>query len=183
MVLPDKIKAMQSAEPVARAIRDEQLTFQTHRETFASQLAGLTEAQALAHQHVEILDKKNDATKRQVALFQNQLDAISPLVSRGTVAVPQRLALEQNLMQLETAQFDIELAILKAPQEENTLKRANADLKRQHRSEAMTDLNQTRTQLTEIAQQIALAKEPQVTSGATVVTGAEHIVARASWDY
>jgi hypothetical protein len=53
-----------------------------------------------------------------VALFQTQLDAISPLVSRGTVAVPQRLALEQNVMQLETAQLDIEMAILKARQEE-----------------------------------------------------------------
>jgi hypothetical protein len=159
MVLPDQLKAMQSAEPVARAIRDEQLTFQTHRETFASQLEGLTEAQALAQQEVEIFEKKNDATKRQVALFQNQLDAISPLVSRGTVAVPQRLALEQNVMQLETVQLDIELAILKARQEENALKRAIADLKRQHRSETLTDLNQTRTQLTEIAQQVALAME------------------------
>jgi hypothetical protein len=47
----------------------------------------------------------------------------------------------------------------------------------------LNDLNQTRTQLTEIAQQIALAMEPQPTSGATVVTRAEHTVAQASWDY
>jgi hypothetical protein len=106
-----------------------------------------------------------DATKRQVALFQNQLDAISPLVSRGTVAVPQRLALEQNVMQLETAQLDVELAILKARQEEDTFKRAIADLQRQHHSEALTDLNQTRTQLTEIAQPTGDSPMPLASRG------------------
>jgi polysaccharide biosynthesis/export protein ExoF len=154
ITLPNEIKSLRGIEPVARAVRDEQLTFETHRDALASQLQGLTEAQTLAQCEIEILDKKNEATKRQVAQFQRQLDQITPLVARGTLSVPQRLTVEQTLTQLETAQLDIEFAILKVHQEESAVKRAIEDLRRQSRSDALVDLNQTRSQLAVVLQQM-----------------------------
>jgi len=58
---------------------------------------------------------------------------IGGLASKGLATIPQRLALEQSVLQTEDSRLDLKLSLLKAQQELSRAVRNMTDLRRQAR--------------------------------------------------
>ena len=88
----------------------------------------------------------------------HDLDKIGGLLSEGLVSGPQKLALEQNILQAEANGLDVKLATLRAQQEISKIDRNIVDLRNQWRNDSLAEFNKTQATLADLAQRPAAAQ-------------------------
>jgi hypothetical protein len=153
IVLPAALQQARNADPVAAAFRDEKLALAVGRDALASQLEPLGLDKALAEEEIQVTKGKQDVVERQEAILQRQLHDLDGLASKGLATIPQRLALEQNLLLTADNRLDLKLSLLKAQQDLSRVVRNMADLRRQARNVTLVDRNQTEDALAAYSRQ------------------------------
>jgi hypothetical protein len=158
IVLQEPLQSQRNVDPVASALRDEQLVFAARKEALASQLATLNEDKTLAEQEIELTTAKQQSLLRQQTLAQDELNKINGLMKEGLANGGQKLALEQNILQAEAVRLDVQLAILKARQEVSKIDRNVVDVRNQWRNDSLADFNKTRSTIADLVRQARVAK-------------------------
>jgi chromosome segregation ATPase len=153
IVLPAALQQARNSDPVAAALRDEKLALAAGREALASQLEPLDLDKALVEEEIEVAKGKQSVVERQEAILQRQLHDLDGLASKGLATIPQRLALDQNLLLTEDNRLDLKLSLLKAQQDLSKVVRSMADLHRQARNATLMERNQTEDALAAYSRQ------------------------------
>jgi len=169
--LPAPLQGQQSLEPVAGALRDEQTVFAARKDALGAQVASLTQDKGFSQREIELTTAKEAALARQEALAQKDLDKIGGLLSEGLVAGPQKLALEQNILQAEANRLDVKLATLRAQEEISKIDRNIADLRNQWRNDSLAEFNKTQAALADLAQQARAAESPNAAPARAAAQG------------
>jgi len=157
IALPGVLQSLQNAEPVASALRDEQLALTTRKDALTAQLASLNQDKTFAEREIELTTAKETSFERQEALAQKEFDKIGGLLNEGLVGNQQKLALQQNILLAEASRLDVKLAILRTQQEVSKIDHAISDLRNQWRNDSLAEFNKTRATLADLAQQAQAA--------------------------
>ncbi len=164
--LPAPLQGQQGVEPIAGALRDEQAVFAARKDALSAQVASLTQDKGFSQREIELTTAKEAALARQEALAQKDLDKIGGLLSEGLVSGPQKLALEQNILQAEASRLDVKLATLRAQQEISKIDRNIVDIRNQWRNDSLAEFNKTQAALIDLAQQARAAEAAAATPAA-----------------
>jgi polysaccharide biosynthesis/export protein ExoF len=157
IVLPQQDQGLQNDAQFASALRDEKVAFAERKEAMASQIDSLNQSMELEKREIEFSQAKEAALGRQEALLQNELDNINRLISNGNATSPQKINIEQSVLQTETNRLDVKLVILKGQQEVSRIERSIADLHNQWRNETRAEFNKTKQTLAALLQQAKAA--------------------------
>ena len=123
----------------------------------ASQIASLNQAKELEERQIEFAQAKEVALGRQEALLQNELDNINGLMSKGFATSPQKIALEQSVLQTDTNRLDLKLLILRVQQEVSKIDQNITGLRNKWRNEARAEFIKTQQALAALTQQAQAA--------------------------
>jgi hypothetical protein len=174
IVLLQGEQGLQNDAQFASALRDEQVAFAERKEAMASQIDSLNQSMELEKREIEFSQAKEAALGRQEALLQNELDNINRLISNGNATSPQKINIEQSVLQTETNRLDVKLVILKGQQEVSRIERSIADLHNQWRNETRIEFNKTKQTLAALLQQAKAASTvPDGASPASSCAGAK----------
>ncbi|BCP52430.1 sugar ABC transporter substrate-binding protein [Kaistia sp. 32K] len=177
IAFPKALLAQETTPEVARAMREEQLLFETGRSALQSQTESLGQAKILLQHEVETLSAKEASVSRQLALSKKELDQVNGLVAKGLAVMPRQLQTEQNTSQFESNLLDIQLSSLRAQQDIARIDRDLSDFRDKQRSQFLAEAREVRTSLDAVNERIATTqtliyqsevRSPQVTAQQSV---------------
>jgi tetratricopeptide (TPR) repeat protein len=151
--LPSEFRGQENNELVMRAMGEEQQAFQTRKQQIASDLSKAQENIAELKDERSIAEAKKAIAERQAAMLHSQLDSVNDLLRRGLSTNAQKLAIEQNLAQYESARLDMQLLALKSQQEWMKTEQHVVDLRNQVKMADWVEFNQTKQKLAELSRQ------------------------------
>jgi hypothetical protein len=151
--LPSEFHGQENNELVMRAMGEERQAFQIHKQQIASELSKAQENIAELKDERSIAEAKKAIAERQAAMLHSQLDSVNDLLRRGLSTNAQKLAIEQNLAQYESARLDMQLLALKSQQEWMRTEQHLVDLRNQVKMADWVEFNQTKQKLDELSRQ------------------------------
>ena len=161
--LPQEFRGHENNELVTRAMDEEQRAFETRKQQVASELNSAQENIAALKDERNIAEAKKTIVERQAAMLHNQLDSVDDLLRRGLSTNAQKLAIEQNLAQYESARLDMQLLALKSQQEWMKTEQHVVDLRNQVKMADWVEFNQTQQKLAELSRQASA--QPRAEAG------------------
>jgi hypothetical protein len=150
IVLPEMLQGQENAEPIASALRDEKTALAADTGALETQIAEMLQDKALTDREIEFTKAKDDALGREIALFQARLQDVSDLEKKGLSVRVERLALEQNVVQLENNRLDLKLLVLKAEQAQRKVDRSVEQLHAQYKTAVLTETAKTQAAIAEL---------------------------------
>jgi hypothetical protein len=151
--LPPEFRGQENNELVMRAMGEEQQAFETRKQQMASELSNAQENIAQLKDERNIAETKKTIAERQAAMLHSQLDSVNELLRRGLSTNAQKLQIEQNLAQYESARLDMQLLALKSQQEWMKTEQHVVDLRNQVKMADWAEFNQTQQKLAELSRQ------------------------------
>ena len=176
ITIPPELQGQRDDAQFAAALRQEQALFAERKDALNAQITSLNQAKELEERELEFTQKKQAALERQGALLEKELDTVNGLMSKGLTVNPQKLMLEESLVQNESNTLDLKLLVLKAQQEVSKADLGITELRNQWRSAAREELNKTKQRV------MTLARQAQALSGATGPDSTAHAQAAAGCD-
>lgn len=158
VTFPPEIAARASDPDVSRLVREEQLLFETRRETVQSQNASLNSTKVVLSQEIEFLQAKGASLERQYQLAKKELENINSLAARGLAVSGRQLSSEQSTAQFDTSRLEVSVAVLRAKQDLGRADREIAELRGKARADTLVTLNEVRSKLASVNEKLATTR-------------------------
>ncbi len=147
IAFPPELQAKAEDPDSARAMREEQLLFESRRSDLAARVSALGRNKDFLRNEIQQLQQKNTSVENELVAMRKEFDLISGLVSKGLSGAPRQLELEQNIGQIEGNLLDVQLAITRANED---ITKSDGDilaLKTKYRNEALEESQDVRVRL------------------------------------
>jgi protein involved in polysaccharide export with SLBB domain len=154
IVFPPELMQQQSEPEVARLIKREQVMFTARRDALNSQLGALQGLKDLLNGEVASLKEKTNTMDQELALLKQELSNTTSLVKQGLAVAPREFTLRQTEIEAQGRRLDADAAILHAREDVGKADQAMIELRNKTRGEALTELAQVESKLTETAARI-----------------------------
>ena len=139
--------------------------FKSRQATLQARLVTLDETKRLFGVEIDTLKEKFQTLSRQATLNQTELDNISALMKKGLAIQPRKIALEENLEQLESTKLDYQLSLIRAEQGIATAERDKNDALNARKNDVLTELAETDAKLAQnessLSTAVRLAEEAE----------------------
>ena len=152
---PVELLELRAQASVALLLRQEQLMFEAHRESFKTQIEALVQLKSYLEQDVAYLNAQLAIEDTQLGLAQQELKGIAALVKKGFSTLPRQLTLERTVAQFESSRLRMGASLLKSRQEIGRAQLAMVELQSKRNSELMLDSRMTQVKLEEISQKFS----------------------------
>ena len=139
--------AMEAAPGLAAS---EQALYQSRRQQMQDEVAGLEEQLAQRQQELRELVSKRDQYQRGLALLRQEIDMSEPLVAKGAISQVELLRLRRAEVENRGQLDATSLAIPRAGSAIKEVERKIDETRGRFRSEALTRLNEARTDLSKV---------------------------------
>lgn len=139
--------AMEAAPGLAAS---EQALYQSRRQQLQDEVAGLEEQLAQRQQELRELVSKRDQYQRGLALLRQEIDMSEPLVAKGAISQVELLRLRRAEVENRGQLDATSLAIPRAGSAIKEVERKIDETRGRFRSEALTRLNEARTDLSKV---------------------------------
>lgn len=126
----------------------------TRSDEHESALAAIAELKTLLSTRIEKLEEEQRLRSELIVATRLERDNVQSLVQRGLAQTSRVNDVSRDLAELETRMLELETAILTAEQQLNEADRDEIELRGQRRVGIITDLQDTKTQLTRISVQL-----------------------------
>jgi HlyD family secretion protein len=158
ITFPPDLLARQADPKVAEAIRGEQSTFDTHRETLTKQAAIYTQRSAENKTIIAGLEKEQAAVDKQIELIGQESDSVQQLYAKGLSTLQRLLALQRQAADLsgQRGQIVEKMAQVQLDSGENELQIVN--LRNQQMSDTVKDLRDVQTKRFDMLDRLHAAK-------------------------
>ncbi len=147
---PSEIETHMQSATVSRVVAQEQLVFDTRRESFRTQMRALEQLEAFLEKEAVSLEKQLEVHGIEIASVKTEYDMVEKLFKKGLTAAPRKLALERNLAQVDGDRLRLDFSLMRARQEISRTKIAIVDLKGKRDSEISTEMQKTQARLDEL---------------------------------
>ncbi|MBM6593248.1 polysaccharide biosynthesis/export family protein [Microvirga pudoricolor] len=142
---------------IGQMMREENLIFESRRNTVQTQMSALDRLKALLQQTIVSLTARIETQDRQYGMVQKELKSVTSLVEKGLAVAPRQLVLERTAVEIEGRRLEMETAVLKAQQDLNRAERDTADLQHQRRNEIVMEMREVQSRMEEVNQKLATA--------------------------
>lgn len=156
IVMPDELKDVPEA---AELLASETALMQTRDKRLTLQLTALADLKTLLGSEIESLAKKSETQSRQLALVESDREKVYNLTEKGLTVSSRRLAIEQQVADLQAGLLDIDTASLKARQDVNKASQDETDLKNDRDAQLAQELQNTERELDTIALKLATSRD------------------------
>jgi len=136
-----KVAFPQSADAVGIAAQSvQQALFDSRRVALNARMQTFDESKRLYSAEISTLQDKLRVLSSQSDLYKADLDNVFSLMKKGLTTEPRRIAMEQNLSQVESTKLEVELSIIRAQEGAAAAERDKDDALNTRKSEALKDL-------------------------------------------
>jgi polysaccharide export outer membrane protein/exopolysaccharide production protein ExoF len=147
---PAEIKEHLSEEQVSGAVKQEQLVFDTRRESFQTQINALEQLKSFLEKEVVSLEKQLKVHEIEVESVKTEFEMVKKLYKKGLTAAPRKLALQRNMAQVDGERLRLEASLMRARQEISKTKIAIVDLQAKRSSEISSEMQKAHARLDEL---------------------------------
>lgn len=147
---PASIKASMNDGELSTTVRQEQLTFDTRREAFETQVSALKQLQSYLEKEVVSLEKQLEVHQTEANAVKSEFEMVMKLYKKGLTAAPRKLALERNVAQVDGERLRMESGLMRARQEISKTKIAIVDLQAKRSSDISAEVQKTQARLDEL---------------------------------
>lgn len=181
IAMPAEIKDMPEA---AELLESETALMQTRDKRLKLQLTALADLKTLLRNEIESLAMKAENQSRQLKLVESDREKIHNLTEKGLAVSSRRLAIEQQVADLQAGLLDIDTASLKARQDVSKAIQDETDLKNDRDAQLAQELQNTERELDMIALKLGTSRNlmaEAMMQSAEAATIAEHTIASVSY--
>jgi protein involved in polysaccharide export with SLBB domain len=147
---PAELKEHMADEQVSGAVKQEQLVFDTRRDSFQTQISALDQLKSFLEKEVVSLEKQLKVHEIEVDSVKTEYEMVEKLYKKGLTAVPRKLALQRNVAQADGERLRLQSSLMRARQEISKAKIAMVDLQARRSSEISSDMQKVHARLDEI---------------------------------
>jgi protein involved in polysaccharide export with SLBB domain len=140
---------------IGQFLKQEQLIFQSRRNTLVSQTESLEQLKSLLENEVKSLQEKYQVQDRQLALAQKESGSVQSLVNKGLAVTARQLSSEQQVAQIESTRLDLATAMLRAQQERSKAERDILELRNTRQDAIATSLKEVEVKLQQVEKKVA----------------------------
>lgn len=179
--MPGEIKDMPEA---ADLLASETALMQTREKRLKLQLTALADLKTLLRSEIESLAKKSETQSRQLKLVESDREKVYNLTEKGLTVSSRRLAIEQQVADLQAGLLDIDTATLKAKQDVSKASQDETDLKNDRDAQLAQELQNTERELDTIALKLGTSRDlmaEAMMQSAEAATVAKQAVASVSY--
>ncbi|MDG9929533.1 MULTISPECIES: HlyD family type I secretion periplasmic adaptor subunit [unclassified Pseudomonas] len=137
-------------EAVPRLAASEQALYQSRRQQLQDEVAGLEEQLVQRRQELREYVSKRDQYQRGLNLLRQEIDMSEPLVAKGAISQVEVLRLRRSEVENRGQLDATTLAIPRAESAIKEVERKIAETRSRFRSDALTQLNEARTELSKV---------------------------------
>ena len=148
------------------------------------QLTALSDLKTLLRNEIESLAKKSETQSRQLKLVESDREKVYNLTEKGLTVSSRRLAIEQQVADLQAGLLDIDTASLKAKQDVSKASQDETDLKNDRDAQLAQELQNTERELDTIALKLGTSRDlmaEAMMQSAEAATVAKQAVASVSY--
>lgn len=156
IAMPGEIKDMPEA---ADLLVSETALMQTRDKRLKLQLTALADLKTLLRSEIESLAKKSETQSRQLKLVESDREKVYNLTEKGLTVSSRRLAIEQQVADLQAGLLDIDTATLKAKQDVSKATQDETDLKNDRDAQLAQELQNTERELDTIALKLGTSRD------------------------
>lgn len=181
IAMPGEIKDMPDA---ADLLASETALMQTRDKRLKLQLTALADLKTLLRSEIESLAKKSETQSRQLKLVESDREKVYNLTEKGLTVSSRRLAIEQQVADLQAGLLDIDTATLKAKQDVSKAAQDETDLKNDRDAQLAQELQNTERELDTIALKLGTSRDlmaEAMMQSAEAATVAKQAVASVSY--
>lgn len=181
IAMPGEIKDMPEA---ADLLASETALMQTREKRLKLQLTALADLKTLLRSEIESLAKKSETQSRQLKLVESDREKVYNLTEKGLTVSSRRLAIEQQVADLQAGLLDIDTATLKAKQDVSKASQDETDLKNDRDAQLAQELQNTERELDTIALKLGTSRDlmaEAMMQSAEAATVAKQAVASVSY--
>lgn len=181
IAMPGEIKDMPEA---ADLLASETALMQTRDKRLKLQLTALADLKTLLRSEIESLAKKSETQSRQLKLVESDREKVYNLTEKGLTVSSRRLAIEQQVADLQAGLLDIDTATLKAKQDVSKATQDETDLKNDRDAQLAQELQNTERELDTIALKLGTSRDlmaEAMMQSAEAATVAKQAVASVSY--
>lgn len=181
IAMPGEIKDMPEA---ADLLASETALMQTRDKRLKLQLTALADLKTLLRSEIESLAKKSETQSRQLKLVESDREKVYNLTEKGLTVSSRRLAIEQQVADLQAGLLDIDTATLKAKQDVSKATQDETDLKNDRDAQLAQELQNTERELDTIALKLGTSRDlmaEAMIQSAEAATVAKQAVASVSY--
>jgi polysaccharide export outer membrane protein/exopolysaccharide production protein ExoF len=155
---PAEIKQHMGVAEIDSAVRQEQLVFDTRRESFHTQVSALEQLQAFLEKEVGSLEKQLQVHEVEVNSVKSEFEIVEKLYKKGLTAAPRKLAMERNVAQVDGERLRLESSLMRARQEISKTKISIIDLQGKRSSENSSEMQKAQARLDELKSRTQTSK-------------------------
>lgn len=181
IAMPAEIKDMPEA---AELLASETALMKTRDKRLKLQLTALADLKTLLRSEIESLAKKSETQSRQLKLVESDREKVYNLTEKGLTVSSRRLAIEQQVADLQAGLLDIDTASLKARQDVSKATQDETDLKNDRDAQLAQELQNTERELDTIALKLGTSRDlmaEAMMQSAEAATLAKQAVASVSY--
>lgn len=181
IAMPGEIKDMPEAVDL---LASETALMQTRDKRLKLQLTALADLKTLLRSEIESLAKKSETQSRQLKLVESDREKVYNLTEKGLTVSSRRLAIEQQVADLQAGLLDIDTATLKAKQDVSKATQDETDLKNDRDAQLAQELQNTERELDTIALKLGTSRDlmaEAMMQSAEAATVAKQAVASVSY--
>ncbi|MFN3580446.1 MAG: HlyD family type I secretion periplasmic adaptor subunit [Pseudomonas sp.] len=138
------------ADPLAWQVVNELALFESRRSQFQDELAGLQEQLVQRRQELQEFVSKRQQYQNSLRLLRQEIAMSEPLVAAGAIAEVEVLRLKRAEVESQGQLQTVTLAIPRAQAAINEVESRIAETRGRFRSDALSELNQVRTDLSKV---------------------------------
>jgi len=156
IAMPEELKNMPDG---AELLASETALMQTRDKRLKLQLTALADLKTLLSREIESLAKKSETQSRQLKLVESDREKVYNLTEQGLTVSSRRLAIEQQVADLQAALLDIDTASLKARQDISKATQDETDLRNDRDAQLAQELQNTERELDKIALKLSTSRD------------------------
>lgn len=151
---PQELKEIADQPGGLHILEDEKKIFQQTRNAIEAEKQALERSKDFAAEQMDVLKSKATALQKQADLADQQLGAISTLVSKGLSATNRQFGAEQFVSELQNRQLDVSMALISTQQTVSQAEFRIDDVDAGYRLEARKQQVDVRDRLTAIEEKL-----------------------------
>lgn len=144
---------------ISMLMQQENLIFDSRREALNTQLQAYKQLKIFLEKEVDSLDAQIKILDKQTALFKQEHDGVSSLVSRGLAVTSRQLDLERAMASMEGDRLRLETNLMKIRQDISRTDISVLELRNRRATEVTLELRQTQSKLEEVGQKSETAEK------------------------
>lgn len=153
--IPEELK---SIPDINQLVESEAALMNSQTAKLKVQLSSLADLKTLLAAEIEALGKKSETQTRQLTMVQEDRDKVNSLSEQGLALSSRRLAVEQQVSDLQSALLDIDTNTLKAKQDLNKAQQDETTTRNDWDAQLAQELQDTEAELDQIALKLSTSR-------------------------